>query len=54
MDFVFRRIWQIDGATALTGGAVKQFDRARRAERIGLQHEPLVLLEKRGRTASGD
>ena len=54
MDFVFRRARQIDGATALAGGAVEQSDRASRAERIGLQHESLVLLKKRGRAAAGN
>ncbi len=34
IGFVFRRARQIDGATALAGGAVEQSDRARRFERI--------------------
>ncbi len=54
MGLVFRWARQIDGATALAGGAVEQSDRARRVKRVGLQHEPRVLLEKRGRAAAGN
>ena len=42
LGFVFRWARQIDGAAAHAGGAVEQFDRACRAERIGLVNRVVV------------